>query len=142
MKVLHGEKEFLKVFKKEGSHSCHICEFKTKRSQNLRNHVKRMHGVEEFKKTFKFNIKDVEHACHVCEFKTTVKASLKRHIEAEHGEIELKNYKLKDQREWKKQYDERNPKNENSNVCPHCGEVSILLSGIFVAPFVQNMWPF
>ena len=84
-----------------------------------------MHGVVELKKAFKLNRKDTEHVCHVCDFKTTVKASLKRHIGSEHGENELRNYRIKDQREWKKQFEERNPKKESSNVCPHCGEVSI-----------------
>lgn len=127
----HGETECLKVFKpKQGSNSCHLCEFKSKISQGLRNHVKRMHGVEELKKRFKLNRKDTEHSCHVCEFKTTVKTNLKRHIGSEHGENELRSYKLKDQREWKKQYDERKKEKEkeSSNVCPHCGEVSIFSS--------------
>ena len=45
------------------------------------------------------------------------------YVWTEHGEIELKAFKIKDFKEWKEKFEEKNPKGVDSNVCPFCGEV-------------------
>ena len=122
---MHGKAEMLAVFKpKEGSHTCHLCDFKGTEKKHLKQHIKRMHGKSEIEKVFK---KPECQNCHLCEFKSHTKAEVKRHIGGEHGENELKAYKLRDikawkerSEAWKERSEDKKTKEVESKVCPFC----------------------
>ena len=90
---MHGEAVMLSVFTpKEGSHICHLCDFKGTKINLLKRHLRRMHGQSEIEKVFG---EKPEWDCPHCEFKAHIKNEVKRHIAAEHGEKELRAYKLR-----------------------------------------------
>ena len=51
---------------KEGSHTCHLCDFKGTDKEYLKRHLHRMHGKSELEKVFK----KPEWNCHLCEFQS------------------------------------------------------------------------
>ena len=117
---MHGEAVMLSVFTpKEGSHICHLCDFKGTKINLLKRHLRRMHGQSEIEKVFG---EKPEWNCPCCEFKAHIKNEVKRHIAAEHGEKELRAYKLRDINAWKERvgFVAPKPKPVESKVCPFC----------------------